>query len=218
MNDELMTVATFTNPAEACIARSCLEDAGITAFLADEGAAVALSWSLTNAMGGVKLQVPTREYDQAIAVLTDSRHSDMHALDQAALDSDFAESEKLEPPSTSSEGPTMRLTREHWLLIGNPLTVQAVLSAVTIVLAAVIALMSRGGRGPVEPPPSHYVVVSQTLEDELSKLARMREWRAVRRGTQAQAEDIEEDRKEQKQLDLVRRLVKERDAAKEAMK
>jgi hypothetical protein len=103
MNDELMTVAIFATPAEASIARSCVEAAGITAFLANEVGAVGLGWSPANAPGGVKLRVPTRQYEQAIAVLADSQQSDMQALDQAALDSGVADSEELEPPPTSRE-------------------------------------------------------------------------------------------------------------------
>jgi len=99
MNDELMTVAIFANPFEASIARSCLEVAGITAFLADEGTSVAV----TNGVGGVKLEVPTRQSEQAIAVLADSQQSDMRALDEAALDSDVVDSEQVEPPLTSRE-------------------------------------------------------------------------------------------------------------------
>jgi len=41
--NELVTVAIFLNPFEASIARSSLEAAGITAFLADEGTSVAVT-------------------------------------------------------------------------------------------------------------------------------------------------------------------------------
>jgi hypothetical protein len=103
MNDELMTVATLSSPAEASIARSCLEAEGIPAFLAAEVAAVGLGWSPANAPGGVKLQVPTRQYEQAIAVLADSQQSDIQALDQAALESGVDDSEQLEPSPSSRE-------------------------------------------------------------------------------------------------------------------
>jgi hypothetical protein len=99
MNNELMTVAIFGNPFEATIARSCLEGAGISAFLSDEGTSVAL----TNGMGGIKLQVAARQSEQAIAVLTDSQQSDMRELDQAALDSEPVDSEQVEPPLTRRE-------------------------------------------------------------------------------------------------------------------
>jgi hypothetical protein len=75
MNNELMTVAIFANPFEATIARGCLEVSGITAFLADEGTSVAV----TNGVGGVKLQVPMCQSEQAIAVLAESQESDMQA-------------------------------------------------------------------------------------------------------------------------------------------
>jgi len=99
MNNKLMTVAIYANPFEASIARGCLEAAGITAFLADEGTSVAV----TIGVGGVKLQVPSRQAEQAIAVLADSRESGMRALDELALDSDVVDSEQVEPPLTSRE-------------------------------------------------------------------------------------------------------------------
>ena len=56
MPDKLVTVATFSAPMSAHIARNQLEAAGILAFLADE-ATVGTAWHLGTAVGGIKLQV-----------------------------------------------------------------------------------------------------------------------------------------------------------------
>jgi hypothetical protein len=137
MNDELMTVATLASPAEANIARSCLEAAGIPAFLAAEVAAVGLGWSPANAPGGVKLQVPTRQSEQAIAVLGDSQQSDMQALEQAALESGVDDSEQLEPPPTTREQNVDRALRFAMvgLLLFPPLEVYVLWLLVKVFLS-----------------------------------------------------------------------------------
>jgi hypothetical protein len=57
-NDEaLVTVATFTTLGEAVAARLMLESRGISCFLAD-AETVSMTWLVSNAVGGVKLQVP----------------------------------------------------------------------------------------------------------------------------------------------------------------
>lgn len=55
MND-LVTIATFTGPLEAHIAKGRLEAEGIPVFIAHEHHIWA-KWFLSNALGGVKLQV-----------------------------------------------------------------------------------------------------------------------------------------------------------------
>jgi hypothetical protein len=71
MNDRLVTVATFGGPIEANLAKNCLESAGVNAFLADEEAA-AMAWHLTNAFGGIKLQVREQDAEEALAVLVET--------------------------------------------------------------------------------------------------------------------------------------------------
>lgn len=60
MNSLLVVVTTFENALEAEIARGRLESEGISAFIID-GHIVGANWGLSNAVGGVKLQV--REVD-----------------------------------------------------------------------------------------------------------------------------------------------------------
>ena len=53
----LTTIARFRNPVSAHIARARLEAEGIPAFLADEHL-VGVQWLYSDAVGGVKLNVP----------------------------------------------------------------------------------------------------------------------------------------------------------------
>lgn len=55
--DSLVTVASFSFPYEAQIARATLESEGIPAFVADEHT-INMQWLYSNAMGGVRVQVP----------------------------------------------------------------------------------------------------------------------------------------------------------------
>ena len=65
---ELTTVQVFGDVSEAEIARSLLEHHGIFAFLPDKGVA-STAWFLTNAVGGVRLQVPGSDLDDARQLL-----------------------------------------------------------------------------------------------------------------------------------------------------
>jgi hypothetical protein len=64
----LVVVRTFTNVADAHVARSALDAAGIPTHLADDYV-IALDWLYSNAVGGVKLLVPSDRLDEASAVL-----------------------------------------------------------------------------------------------------------------------------------------------------
>lgn len=66
----LVTVATFSFPHEAHIARGRLEALGIPAIVLDEHT-VNMDWLYSNAMGGVRLQVPDAFVAQAEAALDD---------------------------------------------------------------------------------------------------------------------------------------------------
>ena len=63
-----MTVARFIDPVEASLAKNCLEEAGFEAFLAD-AETVSVAWQLSNALGGIKLQVAEPDAAQARIVL-----------------------------------------------------------------------------------------------------------------------------------------------------
>ena len=78
-----VTVARFVDPVEASLARNCLEEAGFEAFLAD-AETVSVAWQLSNALGGVKLQVAGPDAARARLVLREQR--DGSAGEQEELD------------------------------------------------------------------------------------------------------------------------------------
>jgi hypothetical protein len=64
MRSEYVTVAVFNNDVDAAMARNYLETGGVRAFLADEET-VAMAWELSNAVGGIKLQVKPADFNRA---------------------------------------------------------------------------------------------------------------------------------------------------------
>src|SRR3546814_13283772 len=89
------TVAHYTDPIEAHLARGRLLSEGIDAHLGDEHLAMA-NWEWRLAVGGVKLRVADRDAERARAVL--------NAMDagEYALDADRDEQRELQAPDRAS--------------------------------------------------------------------------------------------------------------------
>lgn len=68
----LVTVGRYSFPYEAHIARALLESEGIPAFVADEHT-VNMQWLYSDALGGVRLQVPEVFAGHAMALLQEER-------------------------------------------------------------------------------------------------------------------------------------------------
>jgi rubredoxin len=66
--EDLQTVATFTSPWEAQLAKAALESEGIEVMIADENL-IRLYWALSNAIGGVKVQVRPEDLERARELL-----------------------------------------------------------------------------------------------------------------------------------------------------
>ncbi len=64
----LVTIARYSWPYEADLAKAHLQAAGIMAFVTDEFL-VNLNWLYSNAVGGVRLQVPEEDADAARELL-----------------------------------------------------------------------------------------------------------------------------------------------------
>jgi hypothetical protein len=64
----LVTVVTFDQAAQAQLAKNALDEEGIQAAVSDE-TLVAMDWLLSNAVGGVKVQVWEEDAERAVAVL-----------------------------------------------------------------------------------------------------------------------------------------------------
>ena len=65
----MKTVASFSFVHEAHIARARLESDGVPAFVADEHT-IAMQWLYSNALGGVKVQVPDSYVNKAREILS----------------------------------------------------------------------------------------------------------------------------------------------------
>lgn len=65
---DMITIAHYTNPLEAHIARGRLESEGIEAFVADENIVWA-NWLLSDAIGGVQLRVAMEDSVRARRIL-----------------------------------------------------------------------------------------------------------------------------------------------------
>lgn len=66
----LVTIARFSFPHEAHLAKAQLDAAGIPGFIADEHT-INMQWLYSDAMGGVRLQVPAEFAEEAQALLSE---------------------------------------------------------------------------------------------------------------------------------------------------
>lgn len=67
-----ITIKTFTYPHEAYIVQGKLESEGIRTFLKDEMTVQVYNF-YSNAIGGVKLQIPEEDVDTALAILGEKK-------------------------------------------------------------------------------------------------------------------------------------------------
>jgi predicted RNA-binding Zn-ribbon protein involved in translation (DUF1610 family) len=100
---ELITIARFRDLAEAELARGKLEAEGIPAFLADQ-CLVGLDWNYSNAVGGVRLQVPKEYAEEARDIL---KADNSAALSELETSTHFSQKESC--PSCGST--TLRQTK-----------------------------------------------------------------------------------------------------------
>ncbi|MDE0297753.1 MAG: DUF2007 domain-containing protein [Candidatus Poribacteria bacterium] len=98
MDEKLVTVSTFDMPTEAHLAKGLLEANGLTAFLADE-LTVGVAWHLSNAIGGIKLQVVETDVERAASILEAREDPSIDSEDKIA---NFP-AEESESQSYSSE-------------------------------------------------------------------------------------------------------------------
>jgi hypothetical protein len=104
----------------------------------------------------------------------------------------------------------MRPLDEHWRPLG--------FRFVIVFLATVFVFVIGRINNPTPPPLGPYDEISQRLETEQRKLAEMQQQRIALPADFLRLRDAEHERTEQRQRNLVLRLKKERDAAKETMK
>lgn len=89
-----VTVGHFSLPYEAHLGRARLESEGIEALVADEHT-INMQWMLSDALGGVRLQVNDEDQGRARAILAEDR-SDLIADDAESTSSaSLAEADSL---------------------------------------------------------------------------------------------------------------------------
>lgn len=109
---KLVTIARYQNVSTANLAKNKLEMAGIASFLAD-AETINTDWLLSNALGGVKLQVEASDADRAREQLSyEMDHEGLEALDQEAVES---ADEWTEPHGTTTDEPLAPLSEREEL-------------------------------------------------------------------------------------------------------
>lgn len=78
---ELVTVARYSMPYEAHLAKARLEAEGIPVFIADEHL-LSINWLYTPAVGGIKVQVPEDWVDAARDILTTDHQDEIADIDE----------------------------------------------------------------------------------------------------------------------------------------
>ena len=102
MGGKLVTVGTFDMPTEAHLAKGLLEANGLETFLADE-LTVGVAWHLSNALGGIKLQVPETDVERATGILAAREDSSIDAEEGLSNLPEMEESENEPLPSASDK-------------------------------------------------------------------------------------------------------------------
>lgn len=97
MGKDFVTLQTFDNPVAAHMARNYLAEAGVRAFLANEGF-VSTVWYLSNAAGGIQLLVAAEDAQRAGVIFADQPRPE---VDELLLR--WASQEEEDIPPTSRE-------------------------------------------------------------------------------------------------------------------
>lgn len=104
MGKRLVTIATFDQPAQARLAKNALDEEGIQSAISDENL-VAMDWLLSNAVGGVKVQVWEEDADRAVAVLERRFGEHGEGLGTAVSPAELAAAAEAAPPDEGEEPP-----------------------------------------------------------------------------------------------------------------
>jgi hypothetical protein len=108
---QLVTIATFDQPAQARLAKNALDEAGIRSAVNDESL-VAMDWLLSNAVGGIKVQVWEEDADRAVSVLERNFGEDGQGLgtkispEELAAQAEAATPEEGEEPDAERPAPS----------------------------------------------------------------------------------------------------------------
>jgi hypothetical protein len=118
--DRLVTIAAFSEPIEAHLARSRLECEGVACSLADEHI-VGVYWLSTSAVGGVKLQVRERDREHGLRVLEEASSRPASSAEWVTGDLDAPRCPNCGSLKVDRERFQRRLVFLSWALLGIPL-------------------------------------------------------------------------------------------------
>ena len=95
-SEELVTIAIYSNPIEARLAKARLEESGVTVSLTGEEIALT-QWSLTQANGAIRVQVAARDAVRADEILSDPAYDDSYeGLSEVAGDATSPEPDEVQ--------------------------------------------------------------------------------------------------------------------------
>jgi predicted RNA-binding Zn-ribbon protein involved in translation (DUF1610 family) len=100
-------VATFREAYQAYLGKGKLEAEGISSIVVDEYL-VGINWMYSQAIGGVKLQVPEADYERAADLLKEDYAKDLEAMEQ--------EITKETCPKCGSRSISLRAYSKWWLI------------------------------------------------------------------------------------------------------
>jgi hypothetical protein len=100
----LTTVASFDLAAKAELARNVLEAAGIPAVLAD-AEIVAMDWLISNAVGGIKVQVREEDAERAAAVLDEQFGAEAGLASEGVGEDELTRQALAEPREDADDEP-----------------------------------------------------------------------------------------------------------------
>jgi hypothetical protein len=120
----LVTIKRFRDLPEALLAKGSLESAGIATHLADENM-IRMDWFISNSLGGVKLQVPSEDVEEATAILSEpipesfdieetQRYEQPRCPNCQSLDVNVEELNKLLAYGSAWAGVPIPIHRQGW--------------------------------------------------------------------------------------------------------
>lgn len=111
MAGRIVTVARFDQAGQAHVARNALEAAGIKSVITDE-AVVSMDWFLSNAVGGIKVQVLEEDAERALAALNQALGEEEPLDDEAmAAEAEAAGREDDEDAAPTAPSEPQHLTK-----------------------------------------------------------------------------------------------------------
>lgn len=95
MEQDLVTVGTFDSRAEADLCKVFLEQEGIQAFVADANLVGGANWLFSNAVHGIKVDVPAADAARAVEVLSRFEQNRARTI-ETDLEEDDANAPRIE--------------------------------------------------------------------------------------------------------------------------